>query len=146
MKKLLVCLMSIYSTAAAAAPMVRVIAVTDSRTIVIDSNGARTSVTLSGVSVATEEESAAADYLRRIVGDAWVYVEGGEVYRSPDALYVNGEMIRHSWRTSPSMKYLGELELGPRPAPAVTKAKAPKRAPRGKAASRSVSRRSARVR
>jgi hypothetical protein len=51
-------------------------------------------------------------------------VEGGEVYRSPDGLYVNGEMVRHAWRTAPRMRYLGESDPGPRSAAAAAPRKA----------------------
>ena len=37
-----------------------------------------------------------------------------EVYRSPDALYINGEMIRHAWRATRNMRYLGQFDPGPR--------------------------------
>jgi len=47
--------------------MSRVVAVTDSRTIVVETDGARSTVALKGVVVAAEEETAAADFLRRLV-------------------------------------------------------------------------------
>jgi hypothetical protein len=43
-----------------------------------------------------------------------VYAEDGDVYRSPDGLYVNGELQRHAWRSSPGMRYLGVADPGPR--------------------------------
>jgi len=92
--------------------MSRVVAVTDSRTIVVETDGARSTVALKGVVVAAEEETAAADFLRRLVSGAWVLVEHGDVYRSPDALYVNAEMVRRAWRTAANMRYLGESGPG----------------------------------
>ena len=90
----------------ASAGMSRVVAVIDSRTIVVEADGARSTVALKGVAVAAEEETAAADFLRRLVSGSWVLVEQGDVYRSPDALYVNAEMIRRAWRTAANMRYL----------------------------------------
>ena len=69
---------------------------------------------LTGVAVVAADEASAADFLRRMLAGAWVLVEDGEVYRSPDALYINGEMIRHAWRTAPNMRYLGQFDPGPR--------------------------------
>ena len=94
------------------AVMSRVVAVTDSRTIVVETDGARSTVVLKGVVIAAEEETAAADFLRRLVGNSWVLVEQGDIYRSPDALYVNAEMIRRAWRTPANMRYLGESGPG----------------------------------
>jgi hypothetical protein len=115
MKKLLLSLTLLFCIAPSeGGPMSRVISITDSRTLVVDTAGKRESVTLRGVDLAPDEEAAAVDFLRRLVSDTWVYVEKGDVYRSPDALFVNGEMIRHAWRTATSMKYLGELDLDAR--------------------------------
>jgi hypothetical protein len=85
--------------------MVRVARVTDSRTIVLD--GGRT-VTLRGVDIPPADEAMAADYLRSLLGNGWVLVEDGDVYRSPDALYVNGQLITHAYRGAARMTYLGE--------------------------------------
>ena|GEM_PF-1863727 len=89
-----------------AAPMVRVARVVDSRTIVLDGGA---TVTLRGVDIPPADEAMAAGYLRSILGNNWVLVEnGGDVYRSPDALYVNGQLITHAYRGSARMTYLGE--------------------------------------
>jgi hypothetical protein len=126
----------IFSAAAlmAAVPMARVVAVTDSRTIVVAVQGRQTTVTLSELSVPKTEEPAAIEYLHRLLDGAWVYVEDGNVYRSPDGLYVNGEMQRRAWRSSSNMRYLGIADPGPR---------AVKQPSPGKAASPSGSRRRA---
>jgi hypothetical protein len=133
--------------------MARVIGVRDSHSIVVTTNGATSLVELKNVAVAPEEESDAATYLRQLVSNTWVYVDNGDVYRSPDALYVNADMNRHPWRT---MKYLGQIDLGARskgqaagnkPAPAPTLAPPAQRAMpsrRGTRASQTGSRRSAR--
>ena len=101
------------------APMVRVARVIDSRTIVLDGGS---TVTLRGVDIPPADEAMAADYLRSILGNSWVLVEnGGDVYRSPDALYVNGQLITHAYRGSAHMTYLGESMPGQRlPAPRAT--------------------------
>ena len=117
------------------ATMVRVGRVIDSRTIVVDGGA---TVTLRGVDIAPADEAMAADYLRSILTNAWVLVEnGGDVYRSPDALYVNGQMITHAYRSASKMTYLGESMPAPNArtnAPAVRTTSAahaapPRRAP-----------------
>lgn len=131
MNRLTICLlMSLFALEAHAAPMVRVIDVTDSRTIVVDRSGLATRVVLAGVVVPPGDESAAIEFLRKTIGSSWVLVEPdpeqGEpfayVYRSPDALFVNGEIARRAYLAKgPSMTYLGEVNPGPqratRPAP-----------------------------
>src|SRR2546427_10483213 len=92
--------------------MSAVIAVTGIIIIVDETDGARSTVVLKGVVIAAEEETAAANFLRRLVGGSWVLVEQGDIYRSPDALYVNAEMIRRAWRTPANMRYLGESGPG----------------------------------
>jgi hypothetical protein len=91
--------------------MSHIVGVRDSRTIVAEMNGVMSTVTLKDVVVAPDEEAQAADYLRRMLANAWVFIDKGDVYRSPDALFINGDMNRHPWRT---MRYLGELDLGAR--------------------------------
>jgi hypothetical protein len=110
--------------------MSRVVAVTDSRSIVVETDGARSTVVLKGVVVAAEEETAAAGFLRRLVSGSWVLVEQGDVYRSPDALHINAEMIRRAWCTPANMKYLGEWNPPPRVAAPATRPR--RRSPRAK--------------
>ena len=111
MKSFIICIFVVLSPLSASAAMVRAAAVIDSRTIVIEGGA---TVTLRGVEVPAGEEMAARLYLARLVAGNWIYVDAGDVYRSPDALFVNGEMIRRAWRSSTQMRYLGELNLGPR--------------------------------
>jgi hypothetical protein len=94
--------------------MSRVIAVRDSRTLVVQTNGRQSVITLKDVNIAPAEEAIAVEYLRRLIANAWVLTDNGDVYRSPDTLYVNGEMIRRAWHTAPGMRYLGQLDLGVR--------------------------------
>ena len=91
--------------------MSRVVGVRDSRTILAETNGIVSTITLKNVAVAAEEEQQAVDYLRQLIGSKWVFIDSGDVYRSPDALFINADMNRRPWRT---MRYLGELDLGAR--------------------------------
>lgn len=85
--------------------MVRIVRIIDSRTIVAGT----TTVVLRGVEIPPAEERAAAEYLHRLLDGAWVYIENGDVYRSPDCLHVNAELQRHAWRSIHGMRYLGEF-------------------------------------
>jgi len=130
----------LFALPSGAGTMVRVARVIDSRTIVLD--GGKT-VSLRGVDIPPADEAMAADYLRSLLCNGWVLVEDGDVYRSPDALYVNGQLITHAYRGAARMTYLGESMPGPagrsaapvpRATPAVRKApprRAPHRAQRG---------------
>ncbi|HVR39730.1 MAG TPA: hypothetical protein VMU84_11590 [Thermoanaerobaculia bacterium] len=133
---------------AEAANMARVIEVRDDATIVVDRNGIRANVRLAGV-VITDIVSAR-NLLRWTIGTSWVMVEGDAVagvYRSPDALFVNRELVLRGYAraTSPdteahrpmAVTYLGQLDLGPRdrvtndvvqsaPAPRTSKSTSPR--------------------
>jgi hypothetical protein len=106
----------------AEAAMVRVVAVVDGRTIAIERNGVREQVKLAGVEVTNE--AAARELLRWTAMDAWVMLEtsgNGEflAYRSPDALFLNRELVLRGYArpTSaaiapdlrPPSRYLGEI-------------------------------------
>jgi hypothetical protein len=115
------------------APMMRVVSVRDAHTIVVDNRGVAMDVALAQIVIPPAEEAAAAAYLRDALTGAWVMVEtdprgGSYVYRSPDALFVNGELARRAYasRSTTQMIYVGEVTPGPRraePAPKVVKAK-----------------------
>lgn len=105
--------------------MVRVIAIEDGRTIAIDRNGTRESIRLAGVAVT--DELHARELLRWTLGTAWVMLEAAEdgafrVYRSPDALFVNRELVLRGFArpTLPGIapenpvtgRYLGEVNPG----------------------------------
>ena len=94
----------------ASAAMSKVIEVRDSRTLVVETAGVSSTVVLRGVTVEAREERAALKHIRSLLFNAWVYVENGEVYRSPDGLFVNGEMKRRAWYGA---TYMGELEFPP---------------------------------
>ena len=76
--------------------MVRVVGVTDGQTLVVDRAGVSVPIKLAGITVTDRE--GARSLLRWTVGTSWVMLEeqpgGGHfVYRSPDALFVNRELV-----------------------------------------------------
>ena len=104
------------------AGMVRVVAIEDGRTITIERGGVRERIRLAGVAII--DEAKARELLRWTAIDAWVMLEaaeGGEflVYRSPDALFLNRELVLRGFArpTLPSIqpdlrppsRYLGEI-------------------------------------
>jgi len=101
-----------------AAPMLRVIAVKDSHTIVVDNRGVAAEVKLAQVVVAPADEESAAAYLRQSLSGSWVMIESDAtgaafVYRSPDALFINGELARGAFRFGGThMTYVGEVMPG----------------------------------
>lgn len=104
------------------AAMVRVVRIDDGRTITIDRNGTREQIRLAGVSVT--DDARARELLRWTALDAWVMLDpagGGEflVYRSPDALFLNRELVLRGFARAtqhgiePDLRapsrYLGEI-------------------------------------
>ena len=77
------------------AAMVRVIAIENGRTITIERNGTRSCVVLAGVAIT--DELRARELLRWTIGTSWVMIEpsadGFLAYRSPDALFINRELV-----------------------------------------------------
>jgi hypothetical protein len=138
MKSALVCAVLLIHASRLTGGMSRVIEVRDSRTIVVQSEGVAAVIALREVMVPSVEEAVAVAYLRRSLEGRWVYVENGDVYRSPDGLYVNGAMRRRAWLGA---TYLGELAF-PAPRRSMTHVlgnvsqAAPPPAKRAKAASR----------
>lgn len=112
MKKLLVCVVLMFPATAASAAMSRVVEIRDSRTILVAMNGVVETVVLRDVRIFPQEEQTAAAFLRKTLSNKWVYIEGGDVWRSPDALYVNDAMRRRAWLR---MTYLGQLDVDPAP-------------------------------
>jgi len=98
------------NTVTAVAAMSKVVGIRDSRTVITETGGVLSTVVLRGVKVSAGEESAAASYLRTALLDMWVYVENGDVYRSPDGLFVNAAMQRRAWYGA---TYMGELAFPP---------------------------------
>jgi endonuclease YncB( thermonuclease family) len=103
---IVVAVFSLVSAAVYAAPMVRAVRAVDGTTLEIDDAGSRRTIRLAGVEVppgyspqSAPYQRLAADALTRAVAGRWVMVEedggaGAYVYRSPDAWFVNREMIR----------------------------------------------------
>lgn len=93
--------------------MVRVISIENARTIVIERAGTRELVRLAGIDVS--DESRASDLLRRTIGNAWVLVEpaGGEffVYRSPDALFINRELVLRGFARATMTGIVAQAEV-----------------------------------
>jgi|ERR1051326_2575149 hypothetical protein len=135
MKRLCVFAFLAFSLSLSASPMLRVVAVKDARTIVVDNRGVATDVTLAQVIVPPHEEEAAAAYLRQSLVNSWVMIEsdargGSFVYRSPDAMFVNGALAQRVYANGGgvAMTYVGEVTPGPQKA-TPTKKTTPARAP-----------------
>jgi hypothetical protein len=109
------------------AAMVRVVEVVDGRTVVVERGAARETVRLAGLEVT--DEIRARDLLRWTAVGAWVMLEPAEggaflVYRSPDAMFLNRELVMRGFARStiaglepdlrPPSRYLGELNLPPK--------------------------------
>ena len=124
------------SVCATAAPMARVQSIKNGRTIVLDSGA---EIRLSGIEITNE--IAAQDLLRWTIGSSWILVERdpdgtARVYRSPDALFVNRELVLRGYAraTAPGIEpedriqvtYLGLANPGPRGSDAAVSPRAPK--------------------
>jgi len=78
------------------AAMVRVIGVTDGQTLVVERGGVAVSIKLAGISIT--DDAGARTLMKWTIGASWVMLEeqpdGGHfVYRSPDALFINRELV-----------------------------------------------------
>lgn len=73
--------------------MQRLVRVADATTLVVERDGLQTAVTLAAVDVPPARRAETIAYLETMVG-SWVLVENGNVYRSPDGAYINGEVRR----------------------------------------------------
>ena len=122
MKNILI-ILSLLGSVCLRAEMVRVVAVENARTLVVERNGAREQVHLAGVAIV--DEARATQLLRWTVGTSWVLLEphpaGGHlVYRSPDALFVNRELVQRGYARATQhgieaasnliVTYLGEID------------------------------------
>ena len=118
--------------------MVRVVGIEDGRTITVERGGVRERVQLAGVAIT--DEAKARELLRWTAGEAWVMLEpaagGFLVYRSPDALLLNRELVLRGFAraTLPGIepelrapsRYLGEFN----PPPSSTQKRVSESAPR----------------
>ena len=100
-----VCFATLSLSAPVSASMIRAAGAADRQTILLEGGA---TLRLRGVDLPADEEPAAREYLQRLVAGLWIYVENGDVYRSPDALFINGEMARRAWKSGTKMTYLGE--------------------------------------
>lgn len=120
----------LFAMSVEASPMYRVTGIAGPSTIVVDRDGIRSEVVLTGIEITDPRN--AVGFLSWSLGSSWVMVEDGQVYRSPDGLLINAELVKKGFArfadgtapTAHSAVYLGELDLGPRPA-----VRAPARAP-----------------
>jgi hypothetical protein len=100
----------------AAVPMARFSKVIDSRTIVVERIDGTEVVHLTNVAIPAEDEQAARDYLTEKLTGSYVYVENGNVYRSPDALFINRELAYGAYASSSlKMRVFGEINPGTHP-------------------------------
>lgn len=126
----------LFAVSLQAAPMLRVVRIAGPSTIIVERDGVPSEVRLSGIEVTDPQKSLA--YLTWTVGSSWVLVEDGRVYRSPDALLINDDLVRKGFArsTSPTLVYttpavyLGDLnpERAPKQQPPRAKAATPSRA------------------
>lgn len=102
--------------------MVRVVSVDDARTLTVEHGGRRERIQLAGVEITNQHH--AAELLRWTIGTSWVLAEkhaggGYLVYRSPDALFVNRELVVRNYARATTfgiepesnlkVTYLGQL-------------------------------------
>lgn len=117
--------------------MVRVIAVVDGRTLLVDRGGTTSAVVLGGIVIT--DPAAAKTLLEWNASTRWVMVEsqkdgGSFVYRSPDALFLNRELVLQGFaratvrEVAPEshviVTYLGRVDPGRRMPAAVSPAPA----------------------
>lgn len=133
MKRFILCvsLVVFSQSSLAAVPMARFSRVIDSRTIVVERIGGTEVVHLANVAIPAVDEQAARDYLADKLTGSWVYVENGNVYRSPDALFINRELAYGAYALpSVKMRVFGEIYTGPRPQQPSAPARAPIQVPK----------------
>ena len=99
--------------------MQRLVRVADAMTVVVERDGLQTAVALADVDVPAARRAETIAYLETMVG-AWVLVENGNVYRSPDGAFLNAEVRRRlAGDAAPAVELHPMTVLGvsaPRPA------------------------------
>jgi hypothetical protein len=133
MKRFILCVSLIVFSQSlmAAVPMARFSKVIDSRTIVVERMGGTEVVHLTNVSIPAEDEQAARDYLTEKLTGSYLYVENGNVYRSPDALFINRELAYGAYASSSTkMRVFGEANPGSRPQKTAAPVRAPMQVPK----------------
>jgi hypothetical protein len=133
MKRFILCvsLVVFSQSMMAAIPLARFSKVIDSRTIVVERIGGTEVVHLTNVNIPAEDEQAVRDYLEEKLTGSYVYVEDGNVYRSPDALFINRELAYGAYASSSvKMRVFGEVNPGPRPQKTAAPVRAPMQVPK----------------
>lgn len=123
----LILTLSLCFAVSASAAMLRVTGIENGRTIVVDRNGTSERITLAGVAITDDLQ--ARELLRWTLGSKWVLVESTPdgaflVYRSPDALFVNRELVTRGYARATldgiepeyhlDVTYLGTINPAPR--------------------------------
>jgi hypothetical protein len=133
MKRFILCVSLVVFTHSlmAAVPMARFSKVIDSRTIVVERISGTEVVHLANVSIPAEDEQAARDYLAEKLTGSYLYIENGNVYRSPDALFINRELAYGAYASSSvTMRVFGEVNPGPRPQKSAAPVRPPMQVPK----------------
>ena len=105
------------------AAMVRVVSIDGARSITIERDGVRERIELGGVEIL--DTARATDLLRWTIGTSWVLIEKQPdgrhfVYRSPDAMFINRELVLRGYaratsfgiepQTNVIVTYLGQID------------------------------------
>ena len=121
--KLIPLILSLTLAVSLQARMVRVVSVDDARTVTVEHDGKRQRLQLAGVEIVDPRN--AAQLLQWTIGSAWVMAEphaagGWLLYRSPDALFVNRELVTRGYARATAfgiepesnlkVTYLGQVE------------------------------------
>src|SRR5437660_5584604 len=133
MKRFILCvsLVVVSPSLMAAVPMARFSKVIDSRTIVVERIGGTEVVHLANVDVPAQDEQTVRDYLTEKLKGSYVYIENGDVYRSPDALFINRELAYGAYLSSSTkMRVFGEINPGPRSQKSAAPVRAPVQVPK----------------
>jgi hypothetical protein len=107
--------------------MARVTAVSENATLIVEKDAKSVEVKLAGVEIT--DMLGARELLQWSVVRSWVMLEGTDaqayVYRSPDAMFINRELVERGYARATlagiekpltvPVTYHGQLQLGPRP-------------------------------
>jgi endonuclease YncB( thermonuclease family) len=100
----------------AEAAMVRVVEVTNGRTLVVEANGVRGTIQLSGIQITDEVQARALLQWTLVNSFAMIELRGDAfyVYRSPDGLFINRELVTRGFARAT------RPDVDPQPAAIVT--------------------------
>ncbi|MDQ3281260.1 MAG: hypothetical protein M3Q69_07585 [Acidobacteriota bacterium] len=142
-KQIAIILATFFLSIRAHAGMVRVVTVENGNTITVEREGVRSSVTLAGITIT--DEAAAKSLLEWTITATWVMAEpvrgGAFIYRSPDALFLNRELVTRGFARATMhgiepeshvpVTYLGTLNLPAPPLVTPPRARTAPEPPRG---------------